>query len=78
MAVAGRPVRLTPTEYELLFELSVHAGRVLTHDRLLQRVWGLRSSAASWATTPTTPPTSSTSPASDTGWRRERGRNRWR
>ena len=26
VAVAGRPVRLTPTEYELLFELSVHAG----------------------------------------------------
>ena len=47
MAVAGRPVRLTPTEYELLFELSVHAGRVLTHDRLLQRVWGLRSSGDS-------------------------------
>ena len=40
VAVAGRPVRLTPTEYELLFELSVHAGRVLTHDQLLQRVWG--------------------------------------
>ena len=41
VAVAGRPVSLTPTEYELLFELSVHAGRVLTHDQLLQRVWGL-------------------------------------
>ena len=40
VAVAGRPVRLTPTEYALLFELSVHAERVLTHDQLLQRVWG--------------------------------------
>ena len=39
VAVAGRPVRLTPTEYELLFELSVHTGRVFTHDQLLQRVW---------------------------------------
>ena len=31
---------MTPTEYELLFELSVHAGRVLTFDALLDRVWG--------------------------------------
>ena len=27
-------------EYRLLFELSVNAGRVLTHDELLERVWG--------------------------------------
>ena len=39
--VAGRPVRLAPTEYELLVELSRHAGRVLTHSLLLQRVWGM-------------------------------------
>ena len=37
--LAGRTVELTPTEYGLLYELSVHAGRVLTHDHLLQRVW---------------------------------------
>jgi two-component system KDP operon response regulator KdpE len=48
VAVAGRPVRLTPTEYELLFELSVHAGRVLTHDQLLQRVWGLERTGEPW------------------------------
>ena len=46
--MAGRPVRLTPTEYELLFELSVHAGRVLTHDQLLQRVWGLERTGEPW------------------------------
>ena len=40
VTVAGRPVKLTPTEYDLLFELSVHAGRVVPHDRLLYRVWG--------------------------------------
>ena len=40
VSVAGRRVRLTPIEYDLLFELSVNAGRVLTHDALLQRVWG--------------------------------------
>ena len=40
VTVAGRPVRLTATEYKLLFELSINAGRVLTHDQLLGRVWG--------------------------------------
>ena len=40
VSVAGRPVPLTVTEYELLRHLSVHAGRVLTHGQLLQRIWG--------------------------------------
>ena len=40
VAVAGRPVPLTPIEYDLLVELSVEAGRVVPHDRLLRRVWG--------------------------------------
>ena len=35
VSVADRPVRLTPTEYDLLFELSVNAGRVLSFDHLL-------------------------------------------
>ena len=38
--VSGRPAQLTPTEYKLLSELSINAGRVMTHDQLLQRVWG--------------------------------------
>ena len=41
VSVAGSAVHLTPTEYEVLFELSVNAGRVLTFDALLDRVWGL-------------------------------------
>ena len=40
VTVAGRPVQLTATEYELLSDLSLNAGRVLTHDQLLRRVWG--------------------------------------
>ncbi len=40
VTLAGRPVELTATEYRLLFELSVNAGRVLTHHQLLRRVWG--------------------------------------
>ena len=38
--LGGRQVSLTATEYRLLVELSVNAGRVLTHDQLLRRVWG--------------------------------------
>ena len=47
VTLAGRPVQLTPIEYGLLFELSANAGRVMTYDRLLQRVWGLRISGDS-------------------------------
>ena len=47
VTVAGLPVRLTATEYKLLFELSINAGRVLTHDQLLGRVWGRDYSADS-------------------------------
>ncbi|MXY59632.1 MAG: response regulator transcription factor [Chloroflexi bacterium] len=39
VTLAGRPVRLTATEYGLLYQLSASAGRVLTHDQLLRRVW---------------------------------------
>ena len=40
VSLAGSAVPLTNIEYRLLFELSVNAGRVLTHEQLLQRVWG--------------------------------------
>ena len=40
VTVAGRPVRLTGTEYRLAVELSVNAGRTMTQDQLLARVWG--------------------------------------
>ena len=46
VTVSGCPVQITPTEYRLLFELSVNAGRVLTHEQLLQRVWGTGYSGA--------------------------------
>ena len=42
VTLAGRPVRLTATEYELLRVLSVNAGRVTTYDSLLRQVWGRR------------------------------------
>ena len=40
VSLAGRPVQLTATEYNLLRELSVKAGRVLAYEDLLRRVWG--------------------------------------
>ncbi len=40
VSVSGSSVRLSPTEYKLLFELSINAGRVLTRDQILRRVWG--------------------------------------
>ena len=47
VTVAGRQVRLTAKEYQLLYELSVSPGRVLTHDVLLRRIWGLSRSVDS-------------------------------
>ena len=40
VTVAGNPVALTIIEYRMLVELSANAGRPLTHEHLLQRVWG--------------------------------------
>jgi two-component system response regulator MtrA len=36
----GTPVPLTRTEFDLLVELTRHAGQVLTRDVLLDRIWG--------------------------------------
>ena len=41
VTISGGRVPLSATEYKLLFELSVDAGRVMTHDHILRRVWGL-------------------------------------
>lgn len=40
VTVAGEPVELTDYEYRLLKELAANAGRVLTHEQLMHRVWG--------------------------------------
>jgi two-component system KDP operon response regulator KdpE len=36
----GRPVRLSPKEYDLLAELALNLGRTLGHKELLKAVWG--------------------------------------
>ncbi len=40
VTMAGKEVKLTPTEFSLLQEFSLNAGKVLTHAHLLSRVWG--------------------------------------
>ncbi len=41
MVVAGgEGMRLRPTEYRLLYQLVSNPGQLLTHDTLLERVWG--------------------------------------
>lgn len=38
--MCGEPINLTPTEYRILACLAQNAGRVVTQDDLLTRVWG--------------------------------------
>ena len=38
--VRGKDISLSATEYRLLETLARHAGRVLTHDQILEHVWG--------------------------------------
>jgi len=40
VTVAGKEVKLTPTEYSLLQEFVLNVGKVLTHTYLLNKVWG--------------------------------------
>ncbi len=39
VSLDGRPVELTDIEYRMLAELAANAGRVLTYEHLLRRVW---------------------------------------
>ena len=40
VTVRGEPVRLTRTEFQLLQQLALNAGKVLSHAELLTKVWG--------------------------------------
>ena len=40
VVVEGKAIPLRPTEYRLLYHLVANAGRVLTHETLLAKVWG--------------------------------------
>jgi two-component system KDP operon response regulator KdpE len=41
--VRGQAVELTPIEFNLLVYLMRHAGKVLSHRDILQKVWGLNT-----------------------------------
>jgi two-component system KDP operon response regulator KdpE len=43
ISVLGRPIHLTPKEFDLLVHLARHAGKVITHRALLTSVWGAQS-----------------------------------
>jgi len=40
VTVEGRPVPLSPKEWQLLEQLATHPGRTLLHEDLLERTWG--------------------------------------
>ncbi len=40
VTMAGKPLKLTPTEYNLLYLLARNGGRVLPFEMLLTKVWG--------------------------------------
>ena len=40
VTVRGEEVKLSPKEYEILRQLVIHAGKVLTHRMILREVWG--------------------------------------
>jgi two-component system KDP operon response regulator KdpE len=43
VTLLGKPIHLTPKEFDLLFHLARHAGKVITHRALLTAVWGAQS-----------------------------------
>lgn len=40
LSKAGKPVHLTPTEWDLVRAFVKHAGRTLTHQQIFREVWG--------------------------------------
>jgi len=43
ITVQGKPVHMTPKEFDLLLHLARNAGKVMTHRALLTAVWGAQS-----------------------------------
>jgi len=43
ITVLGKPIHLTPKEFDLLLHLARNAGKVMTHRALLTAVWGAQS-----------------------------------
>lgn len=43
ITVLGKPIHLTPKEFDLLLHLARNAGKVMTHRALLTAIWGAQS-----------------------------------
>jgi two-component system, OmpR family, KDP operon response regulator KdpE len=40
VVVHGRPIHLTPVEFKLLYHLARNVGHLMTHETLMNRIWG--------------------------------------
>ena len=41
VTIHGQEISLTPTEYDILRLMVIHAGKVMTHSQILKQVWGI-------------------------------------
>lgn len=46
VSVSGNIIHLTQTEYNILYYLSQHAGKVMTYSAIIQAVWGIMDSGS--------------------------------
>ena len=46
VSVGGNTIHLTQTEYNILYYLSQHAGKVMTYSSIIQAVWGIMDSGS--------------------------------
>ena len=46
VTIEGQQAPLTPTEHKMLIELAFNAGKVMTHDYRMERVWGKEHTAS--------------------------------
>ena len=46
VSVGGNTIHLTQTEYNILYYLSQHAGKVMTYSAIIQAVWGIMDSGS--------------------------------
>ncbi len=40
VSISGKEIHLTPIEYKIVCLLSMHLGKVLTHDYIIKEIWG--------------------------------------
>jgi DNA-binding response OmpR family regulator len=45
LVISGREMPLSPTEFDLLWELVVNRGKVVTYEHILEKIWGHEYSA---------------------------------